>query len=296
MESKQGKELTAVHYSKQWGMHNFGEFVKNNPDKVSVMPSRQLPWAQLFDQILKEAEKKEVCVYDAACGFGDIMYSLLGTPALKKINYIGADIHDSLVDITPLPGANFIKHDITMPLPNNQKFDFVICRAALHHTPEPNKTLEVLTNHLLPGGTVALTVYAKKAPMREAIDDALRSQIIQMNNEEGFEISREFTLLGRDLEQSYATIYIQQDLPFLGIKAGEYPLQRFIYDHFIKCWYNDNFSLEHCDLVNFDWYHPPYAYRYTADEVQKMVEGCGLKVVHQSSIQAQHYIQAVLPR
>jgi hypothetical protein len=46
------------------------------------------------------------------------------------------------------------------------------------------------------------------------------------------------------------------------------------------------------DIVNFDWYHPPFAYRYTLQEVIAMNERCGLTVVKTESNKAQHFIEA----
>jgi len=40
----------------------------------------------------------------------------------------------------------------------------------------------------------------------------------------------------------------------------------------MKCWHNRAFSERHCDIVNFDWYHPPYAYRYEAAELRGWAE------------------------
>jgi len=129
--------------------------------------------------------------------------------------------------------------------------------------------------------------------VREAADDALRSKIVPISPEAAFKLVRQFSVLGRDLQACDATIEITEDLPFLGIKAGSYPVQRFIYDHFVKCWFNDDFGLERSDTVNFDWYHPPYAYRYKLGEIVAMVEQCGLSVIKTESNQAQHYMEAI---
>ena len=295
-ERKNNAHLTATHYTKQWGSDlNFQGFVEQNPEAAMVMPGRQLGWSDLFQEIRAKSESRRVSVFDAACGFGDVARRLLDDPAPNHLQYCGADIHNALSEIVAPISAKFLQWDITKKLPSGEIFDYIICRAALHHTPKPSETYEVLASQLAKGGTLAVSVYAKKAPMREAIDDAFREKIVQESNDEALKIARQFTLLGRDLQASNGTITIEADLPYLGIQAGTYPVQSFIYDYFIKCWHNSQFSTEHCDLVNFDWYHPPYAYRFDAEELKQMALTNGLTIRRCVSIKAQHYLEAVRP-
>jgi hypothetical protein len=86
-----------------------------------------------------------------------------------------------------------------------------------------------------------------------------------------------------------------QDLPFLGIKAGHYKIQDFIYDHFMKCWFNSAFGERYSDIVNFDWYHPPYAYRYQPNEIVQWFEEHGLVIDQSVSTKAQHYFEGRRP-
>ncbi len=286
-------QRTAEHYTDQWGSGvNFQGFVEANPAAAMVMPGRQLGWANLFERIRRQAAVRPTTVYDAGCGFGDIARRLLVEPIPAHIDYLGADIHGSIATIDAPPTARFEQADMAERLPGNRLFDFIVCRAALHHTPDPFKTYETLASQLAPGGTLAVSVYAKKTPMREAVDDALRAKIVPMNNDDAWNAADQFTRLGRDLQASAGMIEITADMPLLGIKAGNYTVQDFIYDHFIKCWHNRQFSKQHCDLVNFDWYHPPYAHRYTVDEFAGMAIDNGLTIVSQKSITAQHYMEA----
>ncbi|MFY3629502.1 class I SAM-dependent methyltransferase [Achromobacter xylosoxidans] len=294
-QDDQSTKRTADHYSKQWGKDlNYQGFVEANPEAAMVMPGRQLGWADLFDEIRARASVGPISVLDAACGFGDVTRRLYESPMPAHLEYVGADIHGSLDTIDAPAEAKFVQWDISNPLPGSQKFDYVICRAALHHTPDPAKTYSSLVSQLKPGGKVAVSVYAKKAPMREELDDAFRAAIVPMGNDEAFAVANQFTRLGADLQACAGEIRITQDLPFLGIKTGTYSIQEFIYDHFLKCWHNKNFSSEHCDLINFDWYHPTFAYRYSAAEAVAFAERNGLEIVRFTSIKAQHYLEAML--
>lgn len=288
---------TALHYTKQWGPElNFQNFVEENPIAALAMPNRKLGWYDFFAEIRMRAKITSIKVYDACCGHGDVARRLFEEPAPEHISYIGADIHDSLSTISASSRAEFIKWDVSEPMANCQeKFDYIICRAALHHTADPKKTYQSLVSQLKPGGKIAISVYARKAPMREALDDLFREKIVPLENEEAFFIASQFSKLGSDLQKSSGSIKINCDLPFLGIKAGEYFIQEFIYDYFLKCWHNPLFSEKHCDLVNFDWYHPEYAYRYTLEEAKQFALDSNLEIVVIKSIKAQHYLEAKKP-
>jgi len=289
---------TADHYTKQWGPGlNFQDFMENNPQAALAMPNRQLGWEEFFTEIRACAADKPTSVYDAACGHGDVARRLFEEPEPMHLHYVGADIHRSLSNIRASSRANFVNWDISNPLPDShEKFNYVICRAALHHTPNPKKTYQSLVTTLKPGGKIAISVYTKKAPMREVLDDYFRSQIVPMDNETAFALVSQFSKLGHDLQESDGTITITEDLPFLGIKSGKYTIQEFIYDHFMKCWHNGKFSKDHCDLVNFDWYHPEYAYRYTLEQTMSFALECNLDIVSTKSIQAQHFLEARKPK
>jgi hypothetical protein len=71
---------------------------------------------------------------------------------------------------------------------------------------------------------------------------------------------------------------IVPDLPLLGIKKGEYDLQRFIYQFFFKCFWNDGFGYDDSNSANFDWYYPKYAWRQSEKEIRSWCKELGLKV------------------
>ncbi len=284
---------TSAHYSKQWGQDlDFKTFIKKNPEAAAVMPGRLLPWPSLIDNIRRKAAITKTSVYDAACGFGDVFVQLSIDPCPPYLEYIGVDLHDGLTTLENHVQATFQQGDITEKIFSEERFDYVICRAALHHTPQPRETFRTLVTQLAPGGTIAFSCYNKKSPMREASDDALRSKIVPMEADQAFGIARQFSILGKDLQNTDGKIQISDDLPFLGIEAGTYGVQEFIYRYFLKCWYNPNYSEDHSDIVNFDWYHPPFAYRYDLDEVVDWIDDCGLKLVRTATIEAQHYLEA----
>ncbi len=290
------RDATGDHYSLQWGETlGFLEFLQEHPGAKRVMPSADLGWNALFATIRERAQRQPVRVYDAACGFGGIADALLRDAGGSRLEYVGADIHGALADIPGrIPGLAgpglLLRWDIGLPLPVATAFDYVLCRASLHHTPDPRRTFASLAGHVAPGGTLAISVYNRKGAAREAVDDALRSVVAAMPEAEAFAACREFAVLGRALQTVAAPVHVPEDLPILGIRAGEHQVQSLIYYHLLKCFWNDLFGERFSTLVNYDWYHPPFAFRYRLDEVLPWFEEEGLEVVETTTIPVQHYL------
>jgi hypothetical protein len=68
-------------------------------------------------------------------------------------------------------------------------------------------------------------------------------------------------------------------IPALGISAGRMSVQRFIYWHFIKCFWNESLGRDTSIATNFDWYSPSQARRYARSEVEALVSATGMQVL-----------------
>jgi hypothetical protein len=90
---------------------------------------------------------------------------------------------------------------------------------------------------------------------------------------------RAFAALGKSLADANVRVTVP-DVPLLGIEAGEYDVQRFVYHFFLKCFWNPALSAEENAAINYDWYHPQLASRHTLDEVEAWFERANLTVVH----------------
>jgi SAM-dependent methyltransferase len=296
------QEHTARHYSLQWGQQlGFLQFIQQQRAKAtSVMPSARLGWDELLADIRQAASEREVHVYDAGCGFGGVANELFQSGGHDRIRYVGADLHDSLAaipDAIPALATRglLVRWDIAQPLPFEPAFDYVICRAVIHHTPAPADTFRALCASLRPGGTIAISAYRKKSITREAMDDALRQQIAGLDPEAAFAACGQFTTLGKALQAVKQQVHIPVDLPLLGVKAGSYDVQSLIYYHLLKCFYNDTFGDRYSTLVNYDWYHPEYAFRYDIEELRQWFDANGLEIVDHQSIEVQHYLRGRRP-
>jgi ubiquinone/menaquinone biosynthesis C-methylase UbiE/uncharacterized protein YbaR (Trm112 family) len=182
--------------------------------------------------------------------------------------------------LTALKNAALIQTDLTrLPFPNNF-FDFIASDQVLHHTQNTEKSFKYLVEHLAPGGQIAIYVYKKKGPIREFCDDYIRNHTTKLSAKECYEFSESITKLGKSLSDQKTEIDVPEDIPLLGISAGKQNLQRFIYWNVFKCFWNDDFDFETNVMINFDWYHPFYAYRHTPEEVKQWFKDIGLKMLH----------------
>jgi len=177
------------------------------------------------------------------------------------------------------PNIHIIQADI-MNLPFRRRvFDFIFSEGVLHHTPNTQSAFHALAIHLAPKGEIALYVYRKKGPIREFCDDYLRQFTTLLSEEECWAFSRRITQFGKSLSDLRIEFEIPEDIPFLGIKAGKHSLQRFVYYHILKCFWNDRFTFDENNLINFDWYHPAHAWRHTSEEVNRWCSKNNLETI-----------------
>lgn len=220
-------------------------------------------------------------ILDAGCGLGREVVNFAA--AAPHAQVVGLEysrcVSETIRYLEDLPNAWVVQGDIMRPPLAGGAFDLIFSEGVLHHTPDTRAALGSLLPLLAPGGEIAFYVYARKAPLREFADDFLRERMTKMPVEECWEACRAITSLGRALSRLRAEIEISEPIPPLGIAAGRYDVQRLIYDHVVKCFWNDSFDFEENNLVNFDWYHPAYAHRHTPEEVEGWVREGGLELL-----------------
>jgi SAM-dependent methyltransferase/uncharacterized protein YbaR (Trm112 family) len=159
-------------------------------------------------------------------------------------------------------------------------FDVISCDQVLHHTPNPPENFGRLARLLRHGGRLLLYVYKVKGPIREFSDDYLRAIYTESSVEACLDFSHRLAHLGRNLSHLHVQVDVDEDIPELGITRGRYDVQRLIYDHMLKCYWNDSFDEETNTMVNFDWYRPLHAYRYTPEQVVAWGKDNALQIRH----------------
>lgn len=218
-------------------------------------------------------------ILDAGCGGG--FSSSLCLQALKG-EWVGVDISVA-VDVAQerlrhIAGTHFIQADILQLPFLAGTFDTILAEGVLHHTPSTEHALKSLVPLLRPGGEILFYIYRKKAPVREFTDDYVREMISVLPPEKAWGMLRPLTHLGKALAELRVEVDVPEDIPYLGIAAGRYDVQRLIYWHFAKLFWNETFSFEENNHVNFDWYHPRYAHRHSEEEVRNWCDSAGLTI------------------
>ena len=219
---------------------------------------------------------------------------------LSDATVVGLDLSESIVTAQREFGAaenlHYVQADLLRPPLPAGRFDFVSADQVVHHTPDAAAAVRSLARLVAPGGALAFYVYKVKSPIREYADDFVRERTTKMSVEECMEVSAQMSELGRELSRLGAKITLERGVPLLGIEPGEHDVQRLIYWHFLKCFWNEDFSPNLNDLVNFDWYHPPYASRHTEEEVRGWCDELGLRVEHLDNGDAGISVRTVVER
>lgn len=159
----------------------------------------------------------------------------------------------------------------------DETFDIIYSIGVLHHTPAPHKMFMSLARKLAPAGLLGIYIYNKKPFIREIVDREIRKITTTLTYEECMKFSKQMTRLGKALGEVKGKVLIRDNIGLLDIRKGKYSIQEFMYNYFLKCWYNPKSDAEYADLVNQDWYHPYYASHHTKEEVIRWFRACGIR-------------------
>ena len=233
-------------------------------------------------------------VIDAGTGPG-IQAARLAT--VTEAQVVGLDLSESVVRarraFTPdRSNLHYIQGDILNPPLRRGSFDLVVADQVLHHTPDCYRAFRSMAELVKPGGQFATYIYKIKPLLREIADEEVRKLTTKLSVDECMEFSEQVTELGRELSRLNATVTLEQGIPLLGLEPGEHDVQRLIYWTFFKCFWNEDLGEGVSNLVNFDWYRPPYASRHTEEELLGWCRDADLEVIHLDVIESGISIRA----
>jgi SAM-dependent methyltransferase len=211
--------------------------------------------------------------------------------------WVGMDISPA-VDVARsrlgyIANTHFVQADALRPPFRPATFDTIIAEGVLHHTPSTRDALLVARELLKPGGELHFYVYRRKSPIREYTDDYVRDALAGMSPSEAWVALEPLTRLGQALAAANATVVVPQDVEVLGIPAGEHDVQRLVYWHFAKLFWNEDLTFEENHHMNFDWYSPRYSHRQTESEIREWCRDAGLRITRFHLDQAGFTVRAV---
>jgi len=229
-------------------------------------------------ELQKYLSNKKVIV-DTGCGLGykAAWFAKLAPESIV----IGIDISDAVdlaaKNFSTLSNLFFLKQDIANTGLKSNSIDFAVCDQVIMHTEIPEATFAHLSDITGKNGEFACYVYSKKALPRELVDDYFRKATHQISNEEMWQFSEQLTELGKRLSELNVS-FESPDIPLLGIKGGNYDIQRFIYWNFLKCFWKEDWGFELSKSTNYDWYAPSNAKRFSKEEFLAMVTANKLEI------------------
>ena len=220
-------------------------------------------------------------VLDAGCGNGRVTalirkYAPMNT-AITGIDLTAAEV--ARENLKSFENIQIQEGNLLGDLSGLGEFDLIYCQEVLHHTADPRGAFLNLCSRLARGGEIAIYVYKIKPPIREYADDFIRDRVSELSYDEAMKAMKEVTALGRELAALDVKVTVPE-VKVLGIDAGEYDIQRFIYHFFLKCFWNPSLSFDENAAINHDWYHPQLCTRHTLQEVQGWLVDAGVDEIH----------------
>ena len=275
------QQQTTQAFSDKWAQYQYGtqEFEK--------LIKQQKEW--YLDLYGFSGEKELVkylrncpLVLDAGAGmcFKAAWFAELSPASLIVAADISNSIHQAAEYYKNLNNLFFVKCDISgMPFFEDGLFDYVSCDQVIHHTADPFRTFQELVRVTRPGRELSVYVYRKKALPRELVDDFFREFSKTLDHNQLLELSRQLTELGKNLS-SLETELDFPEIPLLGIEGGKMTVQRFIYWNFLKCFWDDELGYQNSLMINYDWYAPSQAFRYSEEEFKNWINREQLKEIY----------------
>ncbi len=225
-------------------------------------------------------------ILDAGCGAGfpAAFWIVPGWQRSPDSAWVGLDL-STAIDLAQkrlggVGGTHFVQGDILQAPFAPESFDTIFSEGVLHHTPSTERAFKSLVPLLRPGGEIMFYVYRLKGPIREFSDDYIRDVMADLPADAAWEMMRPLTKLAQSLAEKQMVVDVPEDIPYLGIKAGKQDVQRLIYWHMAKMFWNSQLSFEENLHINFDWYRPVYAHRQSAEQIRGWCDDCHLEITH----------------
>lgn len=266
-------------YGKHWN-------VDGAYDDESALAFQKHLFREMFPGFEERHNGEEKIIIDIGCGSGIAGRAFFGETAINQNHYVCVDPSDALDRCKAEFNerglrAKFVRSTIDqLPAHHIPQANIIFCPGVLHYCPDMREALMQLHEQIQKRGELITWVYKKQPRLRAATDECLREYFSGMPAEEAFERMKPLTKLGIALGELNQTITVPEDIFYLGIKAGTYDLQKFIYYHFIKLFYNADLPFVRHNVNNWNAWYPSPVHFHEPHEIEAMVSESGFTVKH----------------
>ncbi len=277
------KNQTVESFSTKWTTweNKAGRLLGQTPQERADLSEQlgHLFGLQSGEEVERMIFKSGARILDAGCGIGWAEELFNNNQDCERFALdISQSVEVARARTRMRPNVCVLHGDI-LHLPfDGPTFDAIFSSGVVHHTGDAHQAFSKLAGLLKPGGIIGIYIYAVKPLVREMSDIEIRKSTVKMTYQEAYEFSDQISRLGRAFSKIKTSVVIEKDIPLLGIKKGEYKLQKFMYDHLIRCWWNDKLDLEFANLQNVDWFHPTFASHHTREEILQWFSESGLTI------------------
>jgi ubiquinone/menaquinone biosynthesis C-methylase UbiE/uncharacterized protein YbaR (Trm112 family) len=277
LESKQVKDV----FSEKWLSKDIMGVADSSPYKIFMRQWMLKKYGWSTEAGFNDELRNRKMILDAGAGLGREVINMAS--ASPNSTVVGIEFSDcatsAMKNISGLSNACLIQGDILRMPFKSESFDFILSEGVLHHTPDTQEAFESCCKVLKTGGEFAFYVYRKKGPVREFTDDHLRKVMQEIQPLDKWRFAEQLTKLGKTLSEIRAEVEIQTDMPELGIKKTRTSVHMFVYQNFLKCFWNNELPFEENVIVNFDWFAPQHAHRHTEAEIRSWCEEKNIEII-----------------
>lgn len=276
--NKEVQEDMADFYEKHWKLSGAYDFEASDEFQRELF---QAMFPGYEGKVPKQIGQGAV-VLDAGCGSGAAGRAYF-RGLFDRLAYICVDMSSAVEQAQADFSARGIEVGLLQAEVNHlpfkpATFDFVFCPGVLHYTLDMQEAILSLAKFLKPGGRFVTWIYKQQKPIRRLTDAYIRSVVSEMSPQEAFEAVKPLTKLGIALGELKQEIEIPEDIPFLGIKAGKYDLQRLFYYHIMKLFYNPGLPFTRHVVNNWNAYYPKHILFLPVEKIRGFFAKAGMRI------------------
>ena len=222
-------------------------------------------------------------ILDAGCGNAK-SGMLFFEKYLKKIKYLAVDISNSVeiaqdqLNVKEVSNICIQCDLLKIPI-KKSSIDILFCPHVLQHTDNVDNSVKALFEYLRPGGLAFLYCTKPGPPIRELSDEYIRKKLAKMSPDKVFQQVSSLTKLGRSLKNIDSQLIVEDDIDAIGLKAGSYSLQTFIFDYLLRAYFRPELPFDINNVFNLDWFGPINYHGICAEQFEQTCRSSGFTIL-----------------